>query len=142
MPRQIAAGSTVSFGDTSSGTWTIIGDLEKVSEIGQKKPEVKATGLSDTEEVYIGGIKEGQTVTLDIMVNDDAAEQTNLRNRYSNDTVTWFRIKDPRATSINELVFTITLLELSDNIGEGGNIKMLKIAGRISGPIIRRAKTA
>ena len=93
-------------------------------------------------KVYIGGIAEGAQWNFDIMLNDDAPEQSTLITAFDSETPLWFRMRDPRVGVTQELVIGFTVLSNKFGLGENEQAKMVNISGRISKDFIYRAKTA
>lgn len=88
MAKYIGKGASISFGDSASGPWTKIPQVETIGELRSQATQVNVTDLDSEEEEFIGSIGSPQSVacsaiwdpanTVHQQVRDDAIDKTNL----------------------------------------------------------------
>lgn len=129
---KIGAGSELrlSDGEPTTPVFTKVAEVTQVGEIGQTAPEQDATPIDATAREFIGGLREGNTVSLTLNWIGTSAQQKELRDGIG--TVKDFEIAWPDNTGA-EFALAINSFARGETTAEG--IMTANLEGRITGPI-------
>lgn len=127
-----------------NGPWTKILGTQGFDDISQQKPELEVTGIEDEETVYTGGMPEGQQWSAKVYLDDSLPEQATLLEAFAPaaTATVYFRDRDNRALVTNEIAFGVAPLTRAFGTGDAKGARMVTLGGRLSGPVLFRAKTA
>lgn len=132
---RIGAGSQLKMGDGTTPTevFTKVGDVVSLGEIGYTLPEQDVTPIDATAREYIGGLAEGNTVSITISYDAQSTQHKALRdargaNASKNFQVVWADGEQADFTLI------ITSYARSETTAEG--VMQATIEGRISGEVV------
>lgn len=129
-PR-IGAGTILKLGDGATNElFTKIAEVMTLGPIGQTAPEVDATPIDATERRYIGGLRDGNTVSMSLGWVGTNAQHKALRDGLGskkNFQVEWADGSGAKFT------LAITNVERGETTAEG--IMLMNVEGRITGII-------
>jgi hypothetical protein len=128
---KIAAGPLLKLGDGASPeVFSLVAEVTQLGEIGQTAPEVEVTPIDATERLYIGGLKEGNSVGFTLSYVAANATHKTLRDslgQRKNFTVEWVD------GSSAEFTLVINNFARGETTAEG--VLTANLEGRITGDI-------
>ena len=128
----IAAGTELRLGDGASPVvYTKVADITNLGPIGQTTPEIDVTPIDATERVYIGGLKEGNTVS--ITANYDASLAAHKTFRDGNGVTHMLEVAWADGESV-KFSLVQTSFQREETTAEG--VMTATIEGRITGALV------
>lgn len=131
---QIGAGVSLSYWNTAASpdAWALLGNVRSIQGVGTKKPEVDSTTLDSTAVERIGGLPDGQEVS--ITVTTTATAMTLFEGWIAGTSNIDLKLIFPTpATSTR--YFTIAPLGFDHGTIQPSGLCEIVVTGRISGAI-------
>lgn len=128
---KIGAGSELRLGDGASPqVYTKVADITNVGPVGQTAAEVEVTPIDALEREYIGGLKEGNSVSITANYVASNADHKTFRDGVGTTHPLEIAWADGESARFN---FVQTSFERGETTAEG--VLTATIEGRISGAI-------
>lgn len=128
---KIGAGSELRLSDGAlTPVYAKVGDVTNVGPIGQTAAEVDVTPIDSDERVYIGGLKEGNTVSITVSYDALSAQHKELRDGLGLTKDLEIEWADGESVQFS---FVINSYQRAETTAEG--VMQANIEGRITGPL-------